>query len=181
MQLQLHEANEKVLLLQKKEHEFQKKERKYLEKLNRQNENLRMIKLIYEKTSSKMKELQDVNSKLYEKLGYYIQTGKISQEDAQQFLQRNNLENQEILDDIQNYIDVKDGEIRATDFYHQSDEDDDDEELELNLKENNLSSMYYQLMDDKKGKAIHRPHLIVKSHSCEDDVRINQGKPKSTF
>lgn len=121
-------------------------ESRYLSKLNFQNKKLMLLKKNYLLEVNKNEHLQNMNTKLNEKMGYHVSTNKIKGKDAKKLLDLDFSHKE----GLKKLLEVKEDGYKKHDFYN-SELEVVEEENELNLPENvedrTLSLMYYQQMD----------------------------------
>lgn len=102
----------------------EKAEYKFLSKLNKQNRNLKVLKKLYLEQVAKNKNLIDQSSRLKLRLTYYVRNMKVNEEQIKE-LMSHNLISQSAANDIIAMLELKDGEIKNTDFYSEGEELDE--------------------------------------------------------
>jgi hypothetical protein len=125
-------------------------------------------------------EIQEINQKLNEKLSFYLKTSKVNQDQLEELLE-NGLVNNKLVEEVEEWLNLKQGDILQVDFY------DPDLELDLSdggdneIKGGNLNThQKIGLLVPVVEKKIVRRHLHIKSHSLNLDLRGKEAN-KLTF
>ena len=113
---------------------------------------------------------------------FYIKDSKMNQDEYDQLL-KDDLVNKDIIHEIDKWLELKEGPVKNVDFFDPmvNLEDYSSEESEASSfqsRNQNYEHMKYGLLEKIDAKKIVRPHLFVKSHSSNFDVR---GKKKSNI
>lgn len=109
--------NVKISELNDKNKIHLKTEKKYLEKINKQNDRMRVIKKLFDQQAKKNIELNQINKKLNEKLVFYISNGKINQDEYED-LARVGLVDKKIAKRVEEYLDIDEHEMRQVNFFY---------------------------------------------------------------
>lgn len=176
MRDQVLEAEKTIDHLRNKEKMNKMYEDKYLEKLNQQNTSLQLFRKILTKQINKNAELQEINSKINQKLMFYVKNRKINIDEFDD-LKNENIADEKVVNVIQKWLKLKDKKVKKVDFF-------DPEvmlEGEVDLKKKEEKSdgyIKFGHLEADTGWYIHRPHVLCKSHSTNFDVKVKETNPQ---
>lgn len=174
----MFEAQQEITLLTQKQEQYKQYEKKYLEMLNKQNRNLHVLKKMFTNQVNNSVKIQTMNSKLHLKLSYYIKNSKINQDELEELVQMD-LVNEDLVNDVNKWLDLKEGEVNQVDFYEpelELDGEDDNKEMKEGTK---LTHKKFGMLVPIMEKKIERPHVLMKSHSYNKDVRGRERNEKT--
>jgi hypothetical protein len=116
---------------------------------------------------------------LHQKLRYYIRNELINQDELDDII-KSGIVNKGLVDEVNKWLDLKEGEVNQVDFYEPELELEEEESDGGDLKggQENTHFKIGELIPIKE-KKIERPHLLVKSHSFNLDVRGREKNDKT--
>lgn len=147
-----------------------------MKKLNLQNSNLKLLKKVFNKQKEQNELLIEQNNKIHTRLAYYVSNKKITEEQFNE-LKMQNVVKEDMVDDIDKWLEVNEEEIKSTDFLsenksHQYSHDVDETECKMKKKDQNTHVMFVG-NEDKK---IVRNFIEKKSYSFNLHDREIQGR-----
>lgn len=111
MESKIQEGEIKSEKLYDKHKSFLRSEKKYLEKINKQNDRMKVIKKLFDQQSKKNIELNEINNKLNNKLIFYISNGRINRDEFDDLIQDGLVDNK-VADKIQKYLEIDEYEVK---------------------------------------------------------------------
>jgi hypothetical protein len=162
--------------------EIQVLEQKYLQKLNFQNDKMKILKNQFQREILNFQKIENINLQLNSTFLNLVQNKKIKRSDFMA-MSKKKLLRKNFVGEIDRWLNLPETEIERVDFIDYEDRKYDfDQKEEENAEEDNFPS-YMKcriLYEDYKDK-IPRPHVINKSHSTNFDVKAKgaeqPGKP----
>lgn len=125
-------------------------------------------------------KIQSVNEKLHTKLSYYIKSNKINQDELEDIM-KTGIINDTLIEEVNKWLDLKEGDVDKVDFYEPEVELDNDNSDFGDLKDGSINNhIQIGTLEPIIEKKIERPHLLFKSHSFNLDVR-GRYKNNKTF
>ena len=110
IQKKLNEANKEISDLKRQQKDFKKYEEKYLKRLNEQNTNLHLLKKMFNKQAEKNVVLHKANTKLNQRLAFYINNEKVNQDEVDDLI-KEGLVNNKLAADVDNWLQLKEGTV----------------------------------------------------------------------
>lgn len=112
----INEEREEKIKIQNRFEEFEKLEKRYLKKMNIQQEKMKLIKKLLDQQAEKNIELYRMNKKLQQKFLYYTTNKKITDDEIED-LQKLGLIDEEAARKVEEWLELKHREIEQVKIF----------------------------------------------------------------